>query len=175
MSTSPEIVGASSEHLDLLTGLAAGFRDHLGGSTPSIADLATSIHSLIAGGDAEFLIAVAEDGAGAGFIQMRYRYSMWLSAHEAHLEDLFVVPSYRRRRLGTRLAEQALERAERRGCASVAVDTMNVTCRQSASIVDWVSPTPLVAGMVDSSLGSGSVCVGRPGVDSRVAADGIRA
>ena len=81
MSTSPDIVVASSEHLDLLTGLAAGFRDHLGGSTPSTADLATSIRSLIAGGDAEFHNAVAEDGVGASSIQVRYRYSMWLSAH----------------------------------------------------------------------------------------------
>ena len=123
MSTDPRILVASSNHLDLLTGLAAGFRDHLGGSTPTTADLAKSIRYLIAGGDAEFLIAVTEDSTGAGFIQVRYRYSMWLSALEAHLEDLFVVPGYRRRRLGARLAELALARAAERGCTSVAVDT----------------------------------------------------
>lgn len=123
MNTGPRILVASSKHLDLLAGLAAGFRDHLGGSTPSTADLATSIRSLIAGGDAEFLIAVAEEDVGAGFLQVRYRYSMWLSALEAHLEDLFVVPNHRRSRLGTRLVQRALERAEQRGCASVAVDT----------------------------------------------------
>ena len=44
------------------------------------------------GGDAEFLVAVAENGAGAGFVQVRYRYSMWLSESEACLEDLFVAP-----------------------------------------------------------------------------------
>ena len=75
------------------------------------------------GGDAEFLVALAEDGAGAGFVQMRYRYSMWLSACEACLEDLFVVPSYRRRGLGRSLVESALERAAEKGCASVVVDT----------------------------------------------------
>ena len=123
MSNSLEITIALPEHLELLTGLAVGFRDQLGRSSPTSAELATSIRSLIEDGDAEFLLAVAEDGAGLGFAQLRFRYSMWLSACEACLEDLFVVPSHRHRGLGTSLVERALERAGERGCASVVVDT----------------------------------------------------
>ena len=78
---------------------------------------------MIVGGDAEFFVAVTAGRTGAGFVQLRYRYSMWLSAYEAHLEDLFIAPSYRRRRLGTNLVEHALGRAVEKGCASVVVDT----------------------------------------------------
>ena len=123
MSDALEITIASPEHLDLLTGLAVSFRDHLGRSSPTSVELAESIHSLIEGRDAEFLVAVAKDGAGLGFAQLRYRYSMWLSACEACLEDLFVVPSHRCRGLGTSLVDRAPERASEKGCASVVVDT----------------------------------------------------
>ena len=123
MNNSLEIAIASSEHLNSLTELAAGFRDELGRSTPTDVELSASIRSLISGGDADFLVAIAESGSGAGFVQLRYRYSMWLSAPEACLEDLFVIPGYRGRRLGTLLVERALERAIDKGCTSVVVDT----------------------------------------------------
>lgn len=123
MSNSLEIVIASSDHLDLLRELASGFRDQLGRSTPTDLELSASIRSLIIDGDADFLVAVAENGAGAGFVQLRYRYSIWLSESEACLEDLFVAPGSRGHRLGTKLVERALERAVEKGCASVVVDT----------------------------------------------------
>ena len=123
MSDALEISVAQPEHLGLLTGLAVGFRDQLGRSSPTTVELKASIHSLIQGGEAEFLVAVAKDGTGMGFAQLRYRYSMWLSACEACLEDLFVVPSHRRRGIGTSLVRHALERASEKGCASLVVDT----------------------------------------------------
>ena len=123
MNDALRITIASLGHLEILTGLAVSFRDQLGRSSPTSVDLAAGIRTLMEGGDAEFLMAVAKDGAGLGFAQLRYRYSMWLSACEACLEDLFVVPSHRRLGLGTSLIERALERASKRGCASVVVDT----------------------------------------------------
>ena len=105
------------------SGLASGFRDQLGRSTPT--DVELSVRTLSdPGGDAEFLVAVAENGAGAGFVQVRYRYSMWLSESEACLEDLFVAPRQLRTcLLGTKLVGRALERAVEKGCASLVVDT----------------------------------------------------
>ena len=47
MNNSLDIVMASLEHLDLLTGLASGFRDQLGRSTPTDVELSVSIRSLI--------------------------------------------------------------------------------------------------------------------------------
>ena len=123
MSGGPEIEIASTDHLDLLTGLAAGFRDHLGRSKPTNVQLAESIGALLADDGTEFLVAIDENGRGVGFAQLRYRYSMWLSATEACLEDLFVAPASRGRGLGTRIVERALERAMEKGCASVVVDT----------------------------------------------------
>ena len=43
MNNSLDIVMASLEHLDLLTGLASGFRDQLGRSTPTDVELSVSI------------------------------------------------------------------------------------------------------------------------------------
>ena len=123
MSGKPEIQMASTGHLDLLTGLAVGLRDHLGRSKPTNAELAESIGALLSDEGAEYLVAIDENGRGSGFAQLRYRYSMWLSAPEACLEDLYVVPARRVCGLGTRLVERALERAAEKGCVSVVVDT----------------------------------------------------
>ena len=46
MSDSSEILMASSEHFDLLTQLAAGFRDQLGRLTPTNEELSASIHGV---------------------------------------------------------------------------------------------------------------------------------
>lgn len=123
MKNAFEIKLATTSDLDILSGMAVAFRDQLGRESPSVEELKASIHTLLMKGDAEFLMAVADEGSAAGFVQMRYRYSMWLSAVEACIEDLFVIPSHRCRRLGTKLVESALERALNKGCASAVVDT----------------------------------------------------
>ncbi len=118
-----EIELATVSHVGLLSDMAVAFRDQLGRESPANEEFNASIRSLLTKGGAEFLMAVASDGSAAGFVQLRYRYSMWLSANEACIEDLFVVPNQRRQHLGTTLVEHALERAVEKGCASAVVDT----------------------------------------------------
>lgn len=118
-----EIELATVSHVGLLSDMAVAFRDQLGRESPTNEEFNASIRALLMKGDADFLMAVASDGSTAGFVQLRYRYSMWLSANEACIEDLFVVPNHRRQHLGTTLVEHALKRAAEKGCASAVVDT----------------------------------------------------
>ena len=78
--------------LDDLLGLAVEFRDHLQRSHPDDARLRDNLRRLISTSDAEFYLAVDEAGRGVGYIQQRYRYSLWLSGLEACLEDVKAVP-----------------------------------------------------------------------------------
>jgi len=103
--------------------LATSFRDELGRSEPSDADFKASIKVLLLDGDTEFIVALDEAGDCAGFIQQRYRYSMWASGREACIEDLYVAPESRHRSVGSRLVEYAVARAQAKNCLSIALNT----------------------------------------------------
>ena len=75
--------------LNDLVGLAAEFRNTLGRSTPS--DLTLTEHNAT-----DFLVAW-DEAVAVGYLQQRYRFSIWLGALEATLEDLFVIAQARRR------------------------------------------------------------------------------
>jgi ribosomal protein S18 acetylase RimI-like enzyme len=119
----PTIRMASARDLDSLVHLAAAFRDHLGQSTPSEAEFHTSIATLLQDAGTEFFLAYDGQGAVLGYVQARYRYSAWTSALEAELEDVFVIPEARRRRVGLRLVAFAVARATERGCRSMGLNT----------------------------------------------------
>ncbi len=110
-------------HLDGLTKLATLFRDELGRSKPSEEELRVSIRTLLVDGGAEFLVALDAAGDCLGFIQQRYRYSMWISGLEACIEDLYVASESRRRNIGSKLVEYAVARAQAKNCRSIALDT----------------------------------------------------
>ena len=111
------------DHLEGLIKLATSFRDELGRSEPSDADFKASIKALLLDGDTEFIVALDEAGDCVGFIQQRYRYSMWASGREACIEDLYVAPESRRRSVGSRLVEYAVASAQAKNCRSIALDT----------------------------------------------------
>ena len=119
----PMIRMASEADLESLIRLAVAFRDHLGQSTPSEAEFRTSIATLLQDASTEFFLACEGQGAVLGYVQARYRYSAWISALEAELEDVFVVPEARRRRVGLRLVEFAIARATEKGCRSMGLNT----------------------------------------------------
>jgi ribosomal protein S18 acetylase RimI-like enzyme len=114
---------ASAADLDVLVSLAAAFRDHLGQSTPSEADFRVSIAALLRDADTEFILACGGPGATMGYVQCRYRYSAWMSAPEAEIEDVFVIRALRRSGIGRRLMEFAMARATARGCRSIGLNT----------------------------------------------------
>jgi ribosomal protein S18 acetylase RimI-like enzyme len=123
METALQIRMASAVDLDALVSLAAAFRDHLGQSTPSEADFRVSIAALLRDADTEFILACGGPGAAMGYVQCRYRYSAWILAPEAEIEDVFVVRALRRSGIGQRLMEFAITRATARGCRSIGLNT----------------------------------------------------
>jgi hypothetical protein len=104
---------ASETDLDTLIHLAIAFRDPLGQSLPSDTDFRQSIAMLLKDAGTEFVLARDILGTPLGYVQLRYRHSMWTSALEAELEDVFVV-SEARRRGGGASARGVRDRACRR-------------------------------------------------------------
>ena len=106
-----------------IAALAAQWRDLLQHSTLTEGQLRKNIESLLGDPDTDFLIATSEDGELLGFVQQRYRYSIWSGRAEAYLEDIFVVEQARGKGVGGRLLELALRRAEARKCAVITLYT----------------------------------------------------
>jgi GNAT superfamily N-acetyltransferase len=103
-------------------GLIAEFGAWFGNSTPPPEEIKTSVERIMAGGDGEFLLGAADGDEPAGVCQLRFRWSVWKSAHDCWLEDLYVREDARRSGLGRALVEAALERARERGCTRIELD-----------------------------------------------------
>lgn len=74
-------------------------------------------------------IVAVVDGAIAGFALFFYNYSTFLTKPGIYLEDLFVLPKYRRLGLGTALLTHLAQRAVAEGCG-----------RLEWSVLDWNAP-----------------------------------
>lgn len=99
------------------------FRDWFGRDLPSDDAFRASVERLIADPATDYLLAAATPADPAGGVcQLRYRFSVWHTAEECLLEDLFVSRRDRRRRLGVALMEAAIERARLRGCRRLELD-----------------------------------------------------
>ena len=84
-------------------------------------EVRASVDRIMSGDDGEFLLG-AVSGEPAGVCQLRFRWSVWKSAEDCWLEDLFVREEARRSGLGRALVEAALERARERGCKRIELD-----------------------------------------------------
>ena len=102
--------------------LLVEFGDWWGHAGPGEDEVRASVERIMAGGDGEFLLAAVGDGEAAGVCQLRYRWSVWKSAEDCWLEDLFVREEARGSGLGRVLVEAALERARARGCRRIELD-----------------------------------------------------
>lgn len=118
----PPRIARLSDLEDLL-GLVVAFRDHLQRIHPDKTMLREGLRHLVSTSDSEFFLTLDDAGRGVGFIQQRYRYSLWLGSLEACLEDLFVVPSSRRQGVAKSLVAFAIQRANEKGCRSIKLDT----------------------------------------------------
>lgn len=101
--------------------LLGEFRDWFGYPEPTDDELRRSVERIAAGGDGEYLLA-ATGSEPRGVLQLRYRWSVWKSADDAWIEDVFVRESARRGGLGRALVEAAIERARERGCRRIELD-----------------------------------------------------
>ena len=70
--------------------------------------------------DKRFDAWIAEvDGKSAGYAFVFETYSSFLALPTLYLEDLFVLPEYRSRKVGFALFSEVLEEAKRRGCGRI--------------------------------------------------------
>jgi len=84
--------------------------------TPPPGELATRLGELIARGDVTVLLARApEDGTPIGVAVMRVQPSVWSSAQEAYLAELYVAPSRRGQGFGRELITEAMRAARELG------------------------------------------------------------
>ena len=118
-----ETRAARPTDFDLLWPLAASFRDTLRRNFPDNETLKVSLRHLLASGEGEFFLAIDDTGKAVGYVQQRYRYSIWMNGLEAALEDLFVSPDSRGLGVGAELVRFAIHRAEAKGCESIKLDT----------------------------------------------------
>jgi ribosomal protein S18 acetylase RimI-like enzyme len=123
MPTTTTIRIARPADYDHLLPLVVAFRDHFGERDPSDTEIAASVARLLGDPDTEFVVAQSDAGDFCGYIQTRYRHSVWLSGFESQLEDVFVTRSSRRSGVGLRLLEAAVVQAEKRGCRFVGLNT----------------------------------------------------
>lgn len=114
---------ASSDDLNLLATLVIRFRNHFDRREPTDTAFTEGIKKLMAGGDAEFFLAVDDDDSPLGYVLQRYRFNMWANGIEAGVEDLFVDPEYRQGGTGKRLIEYSINRAIEKNCATICLDT----------------------------------------------------
>lgn len=98
------------------------FGNWFSGSAPAEADIKASVERIMASGDGEYLLGASGDGEPQGVCQVRFRWSVWKSAEDAWLEDLYVREEARRTGLGRGLVEAALERARDRGARRIELD-----------------------------------------------------
>jgi GNAT superfamily N-acetyltransferase len=124
MDSAARIWVATSDELDAVARLLGEFRDHLGGGAPPDETIREGVERIHSGGDGEYLLAARADGGEpVGVAQLRYRWSVWTGSPDCWLEDLFVREAARRGGLGRALVEAAFERARRRGCGRIELDT----------------------------------------------------
>ncbi len=114
---------ASTDDLNHMSGLVISFRNHFKRTEPTDIEFVDGIKKLMKGEDAEFFIAFDVNNSPIGYVLQRYRFNMWANGTEARIEDLFVDPECRQSGTGKLLIEYALNRAIKKRCATICLDT----------------------------------------------------
>ena len=114
---------AAASEAEAVARLIAEFGDWWGKNPVGAEEVRGSVERIMAGGDGEFLLGAVDGYAEpAGVCQVRFRWSVWKSAEDCWLEDLYVQEGARRSGLGRALVEAAVERARERGCKRIELD-----------------------------------------------------
>jgi GNAT superfamily N-acetyltransferase len=115
---------ASTTEAASVAALLIEFRDWYGRDWPTDASFQASVDGIIVRGDSEFLLAAPSPRAQpVAVCQLRFRHSVWTSADDCWLEDLFVRADARGAGVGAALLDFAIERARLRGCLRIELDT----------------------------------------------------
>ena len=84
-------------------------------------DIAMVVDALLQSGASDFVLA-SVDGEPIGCLQIAYRLSTWQAQPYAYIEDFYLVPAMRRRGVGSKLLDYALQRAEGQNADHIALD-----------------------------------------------------
>ena len=99
------------------------FGEWWGNVAPPDSEMLASVGRIMAGGDGEYLLGATASGRDPeGVCQIRFRWSIWKTAEDCCLEDLYVREAARRGGLGRALVEAAVARAQVRGCRRIELD-----------------------------------------------------
>lgn len=113
---------AASADTEALVGLIEAFRDYLALPEPSPREARERLPACLEDPATEILLAEDEGHGAVGFLQIRFRPSIWYGP-EAEVEDLFVAAAARGAGVGRCLFEAACERARARGCRHLSLNT----------------------------------------------------
>jgi ribosomal protein S18 acetylase RimI-like enzyme len=92
------------------------------GDDPADAEEITMVvEALLQSGASDFVLA-SVDGETIGCLQIAYRLSTWQAQPYAYIEDFYLVPAMRRRGIGSKLLDYALQRAEGQNADYIALD-----------------------------------------------------
>lgn len=118
------VTADSGGDIDAAATLLHDFNVEYGEPAPPPPDLAARLAELIGGRHVTVLLArEATTDAAVGVAVMRVQPSVWSSAQEAYLAELYVVPSQRGRGFGRELITEALRVAREQGADYVLVVT----------------------------------------------------
>lgn len=111
---------AGAAEADAIGRLLDAFNREFGEATPGPQQVAARVAEVLAGGDTAVLLG----GEGPdGLAVLRFRPSLWSTALECYLAELYVVPSRRGRGLGRALLEAAMQLARERGADHIDLGT----------------------------------------------------
>jgi GNAT superfamily N-acetyltransferase len=134
VSERPRVWRAGAHESADVARLLLAFRDWFGGERPSAEEMLRSVTLLVGDPASEFLLA-SMGAEPQGVCQLRFRHSVWMSAEDCWLEDLFVEEPARGHGLGRALVEAACATARERGARRIELDT-NESNRAAISLYE---------------------------------------
>lgn len=140
---------ASIQDLDRLVPLLDAYRQFYGQPSDLIiarqflGDRLTRNESIV-------LVAENDGGAAVGFVQLYPTFSSILAAPMYVLSDLFVIPEFRRRGVGTLLLQSAMETARAAGMVRLELATAiaNVSAQRLYESLGWQRDEFYLYGLV---------------------------
>lgn len=115
-----EIRRAEGEDAAEIARLLHDFNTEFSEPTPGVAALTGYVRPLLNEGEVTALLA----GEGPdGIALLRFRTAIWTGEPEAHLQELYVVPSLRERGVGRALLEASIEAARDAGATGIDLNT----------------------------------------------------
>lgn len=106
---------ADGDGLTVASQLLHDFNREYGEPAPPPEELAARLAELVDGDHVTVLLARTAEGSAVGVAVMRLQPSIWSSAQEAYLAELYVVPDRRGQGYGRELVTDALRVARERG------------------------------------------------------------